>query len=64
MTPLKPSLVLKYYSGGFYIGLRLGILDSAITERPISHNFVSSRASWDNLDADLPRYNGYEPNRQ
>lgn len=44
--------------------LRLGILDSAITERPISHNFVSSRASWDDLDADLPRYDGYEPSRR
>lgn len=41
--------------------LRLGILDSDIVERPISHNFVSSRANWDNLDADLPRYNGNEP---
>ncbi|MCP1339602.1 GFA family protein [Idiomarina sp. M1R2S28] len=41
--------------------LRLGILDSDIAEKPISHNFVSSRASWDDLDADLPRYDGNEP---
>lgn len=43
--------------------LRLGILDDDIIERPMSHNFVSSRASWDDLDADLPRYDGHEPGR-
>lgn len=45
------------------VRLRLGILDSDIKERPISHNFVSSKANWDNLDADLPRYDSYEPSR-
>lgn len=45
------------------IRLRLGILDSDIAERPISHNFVSSRACWDDLDAQLPRSDGYEPGR-
>ncbi len=44
--------------------IRLGILDSDITERPQSHNFVSSKANWDDLDADLPRYHGVEPSRQ
>ena len=44
--------------------LRLGILDSDITERPISHNFVSSKANWEDLDAGLPRYDGFEPSRQ
>lgn len=43
--------------------IRLGIIDSDISERPISHNFVSSKASWDNLDADLPRYERFEPSR-
>ncbi len=45
------------------VRLRLGILDSDIEERPISHNFVSSKANWDDLDADLPRYNSFEPSR-
>ncbi|GAB3024297.1 GFA family protein [Bowmanella dokdonensis] len=45
------------------VRLRLGILDSDIVERPMSHNFVSSRANWDDLDAELPRYEGYEPDR-
>lgn len=43
--------------------LRLGILDTDIVERPISHNFVSSKANWDDLDAQLPRSDSYEPGR-
>ncbi|WP_225444263.1 GFA family protein [Pseudomarimonas arenosa] len=43
--------------------LRLGALDSAIDERPISHNFVSSRANWEDMNADLPCYDGREPER-
>ena len=43
--------------------LRLGILDSDITERPISHNFVSSKANWEEIDADLPKYDRFEPQR-
>lgn len=45
------------------VRVRLGILESDIIERPISHNFVSSRANWDDLDANLPRYDGHEPSR-
>ncbi len=44
--------------------IRLGIIDSDIGERPISHNFVSSKANWEELDANLPRYDGLEPNRK
>lgn len=43
--------------------LCLGILDSDIEERPLSHNFVSSCANWDDLDANLPRYDAHEPTR-
>lgn len=43
--------------------IRLGILDSDIIERPISHNFVSSKANWEELDIKLPRYDSFEPNR-
>lgn len=46
------------------IRLRLGILDSDILERPISHNFVSSKASWEQLDTELPRYDSFEPGRK
>ena len=45
------------------IRLRLGILDSPIAERPISHNFVSSKANWDDLDVQLPRSDSYEVGR-
>jgi len=45
------------------IRVRLGLLDSSISERPISHNFVSSKADWENLDARLPRYDSFEPSR-
>ncbi|WP_196161439.1 GFA family protein [Reinekea sp. G2M2-21] len=44
--------------------LRLGILDSDIVERPMSHNFMGSKANWENLDASLPRYEEFEPARQ
>lgn len=43
--------------------LRLGVLDSQISERPTSHNFVSSRAAWDTFDESLPFYDGHEPSR-
>ena len=43
--------------------LRLGSLNCDIDERPISHNFVTSKANWDDLDAALPRYERYEPSR-
>ena len=44
--------------------IRLGIIDSDISARPMSHNFVDSKANWEDLDADLPRYSQYEPARQ
>ncbi|ARV75622.1 GFA family protein [Vibrio campbellii] len=43
--------------------LRLGALDSDISERPISHNFVTSKASWEDLNAELPHYEKHEPGR-
>lgn len=46
------------------IRIRLGILDSDIEERPISHNFVTSKANWEDLDAELPRYAAHEPGRK
>jgi hypothetical protein len=44
--------------------IRLGILDSDIIERPISHNFVSSKANWEEFDENLPRYDSFEPGRK
>ncbi len=45
------------------IRIRVGAIDSDIIERPISHNFVTSKAGWEDLDAELPRYEAYEPGR-
>lgn len=45
------------------IRLRIGLIDSDIVERPLSHNFVSSSGNWEDLDADIPCYDGYEPGR-
>lgn len=45
------------------IRLRLGILDSDISEKPLSHNFVTSKANWDSLDETLPHYEQHEPGR-
>ena len=44
--------------------LRLGALDSDISERPISHNFVTSKANWEDLNAELPHYEKHEPGRK
>lgn len=45
------------------IRLRLGILDCDINERPISHNFVTSKANWDDINDCLPHYEKHEPSR-
>ncbi|MFT5296753.1 MAG: hypothetical protein ACI9YH_002773 [Colwellia sp.] len=44
--------------------IRLGILESDISERPISHNFVTSKANWEDLDEKLPIYDAFEPSRK
>ena len=46
------------------IRIRLGSVDSQISEKPISHNFVTSKACWDDLDAQLPRFEAHEPSRE
>jgi len=46
------------------VRLRLGILDTDIVERPTSHNFVTSKANWEEFDSNLPHYEKHEPSRQ
>ena len=43
--------------------LRIGSLDSDIKERPMSHNFVTSKANWEEFEAELPYYEQHEPGR-
>ncbi|WP_462173084.1 GFA family protein [Pseudoalteromonas xiamenensis] len=45
------------------VRLRLGLLDTDIVERPISHNFVTSKANWDEVETNLPCFEGHEPSR-
>jgi hypothetical protein len=45
------------------VRIRLGIIDSDIAERPLSHNFVASKANWDDMNASLPYYDEFEPSR-
>lgn len=45
------------------VRVRLGTIDSDITERPSAHIFVTSRANWEEIAGDLPQYENYEPNR-
>lgn len=46
------------------VRVRLGTIESAISERPMAHIFVDSKANWEELGDDLPRYESFEPGRQ
>lgn len=41
------------------IRIRLGTLESDITERPQAHIFVSSKANWEKITDDIPQYEEY-----
>lgn len=45
------------------VRVRLGTIDSDIQERPIAHIFATSKANWEDICGDLPRYDAYEPGR-
>ena len=45
------------------VRIRLGTIESAISERPIAHIYATSKANWDIICDDLPQYPEYEPNR-
>ncbi len=45
------------------IRIRLGIFDTDITEQVLSHNFVTSKANWEQLETSLPCYEKHEPGR-
>ena len=45
------------------VRVRLGTIESAISERPLAHIFVTSKANWEEITGDLPQYASYEPNR-
>jgi hypothetical protein len=45
------------------VRVRIGTIESEITERPMAHIFVDSKADWEDISDDLPRYDNYEPVR-
>ena len=45
------------------VRVRLGTIESAISERPQAHIFVTSKANWEEITGDLPQYEEYEPGR-
>ena len=45
------------------VRVRLGSIESEITERPMAHIFVTSKANWEEISDDLPQYEGSEPGR-
>ncbi len=45
------------------VRVRLGAIESDITERPVAHIFATSKANWEEIAGDLPQYATYEPGR-
>tara|TARA_B110000211_G_scaffold190038_1_gene216464 strand:+ start:671 stop:1075 length:405 start_codon:yes stop_codon:yes gene_type:complete len=45
------------------VRIRLGLIDSEITEQVVSHNFVTSKANWEQLETSLTCYEQHEPGR-
>ena len=46
-----------------HVRIRLGTIESDITERPVAHIFATSKANWETICGDLPQYESYEPGR-
>jgi len=45
------------------VRIRVGAIDSDISERPAAHIFVGSKANWETINGDLPQYEKFEPGR-
>ncbi len=46
------------------VRVRLGTIESDISERPMAHIFATSKANWEVITGDLPQYESYEPGRE
>jgi len=53
-------IMSKDNSNSGNIRIRLGTIESDITERPTAHIFVSSKANWETISDDLPQYEEYK----
>jgi hypothetical protein len=56
-------IISKNESNPEKVRVRLGVVETDISERPISHIFSTSKANWEDIEGDLPQYENYEPNR-
>lgn len=45
------------------VRVRLGTIESDISERPQAHIFVASKANWEDIRGELPQYDEHEPGR-
>ncbi|MDH5408814.1 MAG: GFA family protein [Gammaproteobacteria bacterium] len=45
------------------VRVRLGTVESAISERPMAHIFTASKANWEVLCGELPQFEEYEGGR-
>lgn len=43
------------------IRVRIGCIESDITEQPEAHIYVSSKANWEKIEGDLQQYDEYPP---
>jgi len=45
------------------VRVRIGTIESGISERPEAHIFVGSKANWEEICGELPQFDSYEPGR-
>lgn len=57
-------IISKSQSSTDKVRVRMGAIESDITERPAAHIFVTSKANWEDIAGDLPQYESYEPSRK
>ncbi|MGN0937033.1 MULTISPECIES: GFA family protein [unclassified Acinetobacter] len=51
----SPIISIKAETPDYY-RLRIGTLDTPLTQKPTCHIFVASKAEWDDIAGDLPQY--------
>lgn len=56
-------IISKKESAPGMVRVRLGVIESDISERPKAHIFASSKAGWDEICDNLPQYESCEPSR-
>ena len=56
-------IISKSESNPNKVRVRLGVVETDISERPVAHIFSTSKANWEDIEGDLPQYESYEPSR-